>query len=184
MTFSNYSSPGSGFESRSLTPSFNKLRLSTYYVCGTRPSTGYPKLKKAQKGSPLRMSVQQGSQNRIECNRLCVCVCVCVHACTHRCGPTTATEAFTLQQAFTLSHDSNAPDVFINCLRKHSRGSVRRHLGSQSEHFLSVFCVRHSPPIIAVNLPQKSCQVSILHAHSIAKKWREAQEGELICLWA
>lgn len=57
MTFSNYSSPRSGFESRSLTSSFNKLLLSTYYMYGTWPSTVYPKLKKVQKGSPLRMSV-------------------------------------------------------------------------------------------------------------------------------
>ena len=102
--FKAYSSPGPGFESRSLTSSFNKLLLGTYCVYHAWPSTGYHKLKKIQTGYPLRMSFQQGSQNRAECNK--VCVCVCMHA------------GMSVQQQLKLSTRC------VYKLRKLSRGSI------------------------------------------------------------
>lgn len=58
-----YSSPGSGLETDSFTPSLIKLSLSTYYVSGTCLSAGYPKLNKIPKGSP---EAEWGNQMRTD----------------------------------------------------------------------------------------------------------------------
>lgn len=88
-----YSSPGSGLETDSFTPSLIKLSLSTYYVYGTCLSAGYPKLNKIPKGSP---EAEWGNQMRTD-----------------------------LGQGVAVRQQLKAlPDVFRNCLRRHSRGSI------------------------------------------------------------